>query len=71
MATDKFTYNIYEVEEDIGDNYPVIVAMWIGDVIDKSTGQRVHQTRYHHSEDDAINAALDWMDDNVDNEDIG
>jgi hypothetical protein len=60
MATDKFTYDAYESYEQ-----------WHVDVKLRATGERVYQTVQYSDMHDAVEAALDWMDDNMDNEDIG
>jgi len=64
MATDKFTYDVY----------PGIVKTqrrecwitWHADIRLRATGERVYQTIRYNAMDDAVGAALDWMDDHMD-----
>jgi hypothetical protein len=68
MATDKFMYDTYAelVETSKGDVWTV----WCTDVKLRSTGELVHRTVQYNSMIDSLDAALDWIDDNVDNEDM-
>jgi hypothetical protein len=69
MAIEQFTYDLYSglVTTANGQTW----AVWHADVKSRETGERVYQTVGYNSLGDAVEAALDWIDDNMDNEDIG
>lgn len=52
-----YTYDIYA---DIDNSYSTEV--WYGDVKLQSTGERVFKTAEYSDEESAINACLDWID---------
>jgi len=67
MATDKFTYDIYS---DVDCSGLYLSDVWCAHIKLRTTGERVCKTRWYTSENDAVEAALNWMDDNVDNEGV-
>jgi hypothetical protein len=67
MTAEQFTYDLYSnlVTTANGQTW----AVWHVDVKSRETGERVYQTIQYNAQDDAIEAALDWMDD-FDNGDL-
>ncbi len=55
---DKYSFNIYDYVKHGTANELV----YTGEVIDIATGIRVHQTAYYNDEETAVNACLDWID---------
>lgn len=65
--TDKFTYDVYDKFVDVSSG---VWLVWYVDVKLRATGELVHRTIQYNFQGDAVEAALDWMDEHMDNEDM-
>lgn len=68
MATDQFTYDVYpELEQTSHGN---VWTVWCVDIRLRATGERVHRTIAYNAYEDALDAALDWMEDHADDGEV-
>jgi hypothetical protein len=67
QQTDRFAYDLYDRFVHTAHD---VWRVWHGEVRLMATGQRVHRTIDYNAYDDAVQAMLDWADDNMDNEDL-